>query len=58
MAEAEVNKQTRRTRKQKQEVAPEAASTAYGEAKPKSTPKTETGAQVTKLDNGLVIVSR
>jgi len=57
MAEAEVKKQTRRTRKQKQEVAPEAASTASGGAKPKATPK-EAGAEITKLDNGLVIVSR
>jgi len=54
MAEAEAKKQTRRTRKRNQEAVPETASSVSGEAKP----QTRTNKSVTKLDSGLVVVTR
>lgn len=56
MAEAEVKKRTRRTKKTPQEAAPEAASPASGA--PKTPTQTNPDVQVTKLPNGLVVVSR
>lgn len=59
MAEVEVKKQVRRGRSQRNEgVTEKVAPSASSEAPQKTNPKPETKGQVTKLPNGLVIVSR